>query len=164
MGTLKNRGTDCREVKPDRPPKHKGGCRFAGFVANTSPTIAAYFNAPQSPRSIRGVLRAGRPRRANDKIAWHCNSRWHVIVIFYDCLNFEQTVLKLMTNKKSSATNEASGGLQGQVWWSKSREEPRRAQAASPRKSRINPTFGEKGSTHFRAGPWPCSFFSSSSA
>src|SRR5438105_1279991 len=46
------------------------------------------------------------------------------------------------------------------VWWSKSREEPWRAQAASPRQSRSNPNFGEKGRHNFlsRASP-PCSFF-----
>src|SRR5664279_137321 len=47
------------------------------------------------------------------------------------------------------------------VWWSKSREEPWRAQAASPRQSRSNPNlFGEIGSTQFsEQGFAPCSFF-----
>jgi hypothetical protein len=46
------------------------------------------------------------------------------------------------------------------VWWSKSREEPWRAQAASTRQSRSNPIFGEIGSTQFlEQGFTPCSFF-----
>src|SRR5450432_185414 len=45
-------------------------------------------------------------------------------------------------------------------WWSKSREEPWRAQAASTRQSRSNPIFGEIGSTQFlEQGFAPCSFF-----
>src|ERR1700730_1821056 len=40
-----------------------------------------------------------------------------------------------------------------EVWWSKSREEPWRAQAASTRQSRSNPNFrGNRVDTIFRAG------------
>src|ERR1700722_18337430 len=46
------------------------------------------------------------------------------------------------------------------AWWSKSREEPWRAQAASPRQSRSNPNFrGNRVDTIFRAGLLALLFF-----
>jgi hypothetical protein len=48
-----------------------------------------------------------------------------------------------------------------EVWWSKSREEPWRAQAASTRQSRSNPNFrGNRVDTIFRAGLAALLFFS----
>src|ERR1700687_1645606 len=47
----------------------------------------------------------------------------------------------------------AQTGRKVEVWWSKSREEPWRAQAASTRQSRSNPNFrGNRVDTIFRAG------------
>src|SRR5580704_14401980 len=46
------------------------------------------------------------------------------------------------------------------AWWSKSREEPWRAQAASPRQSRSNPNHrGNRVDTIFRAGLLALLFF-----
>jgi hemoglobin-like flavoprotein len=54
----------------------------------------------------------------------------------------------------------AQAGRKAQVWWSKSREEPWRAQAASPRQSKSNPNFrGNRVDTIVRARLVPCSFF-----
>src|ERR1700726_4891952 len=53
----------------------------------------------------------------------------------------------------------AQTGREVQVWWSKSREEPWRAQAASSRQSRSNPNFREnRVDTIFGAGRKPCFF------
>jgi hemoglobin-like flavoprotein len=47
---------------------------------------------------------------------------------------------------------QAQAGRKVEVWWSKSREEPWRAQAASPRPSRSNPNFrGNKGRHNFQS-------------
>ena len=57
----------------------------------------------------------------------------------------------MVTRRKRWSSNAGSlrRSRKVAVWWSKSREEPRRAQAASPRQSRSNPNFGEIGSTQF---------------
>jgi hemoglobin-like flavoprotein len=53
----------------------------------------------------------------------------------------------------------AQAGRKAQVWWSKSREEPWRAQAASPRQSKSNPNFGEIGSTQLLEQGWCLALF-----
>src|SRR5260370_6541831 len=54
----------------------------------------------------------------------------------------------------------AQTGRKVEVWWSKSREEPWRAQAASTRQSRSNPNFrGNRVDTIFRAGLAALLFF-----
>ena len=60
---------------------------------------------------------------------------------FENCSNFEHSLPKLMTRGKRWSTTARSDWPRGAVWWSKSREEPWRAQAASPRPSRSNPNF-----------------------
>ena len=55
---------------------------------------------------------------------------------------------------------QAQTGREVEVWWSKSREEPWRAQAASPRQSRSNPILrGNRVDTIFRAGLRALLFF-----
>jgi hypothetical protein len=82
-----------------------------------------------------------------------CNREWRNPNHFADCSNFEQSLPKMVTRRKEWSSNTGSGWPQGQVWWSKSREEPWRAQAASPRQSRSNPNFrGNRVDTIFRAG------------
>jgi hypothetical protein len=79
---------------------------------------------------------------------------------FANCPNFEQSLLKKVTRRKRWSTDKGSGWPQGEVWWSKSREEPWRAQAASPRQSRSNPNFrGNRVDTIFEQGLRPALFF-----
>jgi hypothetical protein len=78
---------------------------------------------------------------------------------FANCSNFEQSLLKKVTRRKRWSTDKGSGWPQGEVWWSKSREEPWRAQAASPRQSRSNPIFrGNRVDTIFEQGLRPALF------
>src|SRR5882724_13411572 len=66
----------------------------------------------------------------------------------------------MMTRRKRSSTNKYAGWPKGEVWWSKSREEPWRAQAASPRQSKSNRKFaGNRVDTIFRAGLGALLFF-----
>jgi len=53
-----------------------------------------------------------------------CNHGWRNSDHFSDYSNFEQSLLKMVTRRKRSSTTKASGWPEGQVWWSKSREEP----------------------------------------
>src|SRR3954447_2679817 len=79
---------------------------------------------------------------------------------FAKCSKIEQSLPQIVTRRKKWSTSACSGWPRGLVWWSKSREEPWRAQAASPRQSKSNPIFrGNRVDTIFGAGLAPCSFF-----
>jgi hypothetical protein len=66
----------------------------------------------------------------------------------------------MVTSRKRSVTSAGSGWPQGEVWWSKSREEPGAHKQRHPVKQRQISIFGETGSTQFfERGFGPALFF-----
>ena len=78
------------------------------------------------------------------------NPDWRNPDHFAKCSNFEQSLPKMVTRRKKWSTSAGSDWPKGLVWWSKSREEPWRAQAASTRQSRSN--FFSRHRSGYEAG------------
>ena len=79
---------------------------------------------------------------------------------YLTCLNFEQSLLKMMTRRKRWSNSACSGWPKGSAWWSKSREEPRRAKSSANPSIKTKTNFrGNRVDTIIRAGHRALLFF-----